>query len=158
MLISCARHWHHCKGITKHWRSSNSHWNRVTTFCLWRRRRSFGHLEHVICLLTQFSVFYSFSHKLFWSTILFASLLRKWCCQIFHVLLKIILILTEMAYNTMDPKHGFDCVKHIVQQHPYSITAWNCYYKVISRYWILVVYLLLYDFLLRNRFFLSLPS
>ncbi|XP_021299995.1 general transcription factor 3C polypeptide 3 isoform X2 [Herrania umbratica] len=39
----------------------------------------------------------------------------------------------QMAYNTMDPKHGFDCVKHIVQQHPYSIAAWNCYYKVISR-------------------------
>ncbi|OMO51533.1 Tetratricopeptide-like helical, partial [Corchorus capsularis] len=39
----------------------------------------------------------------------------------------------QMAYNTMDPKHGFDCVKHIVQQHPYSFAAWNCYYKVISR-------------------------
>ncbi|KAK8509191.1 hypothetical protein V6N13_062246 [Hibiscus sabdariffa] len=39
----------------------------------------------------------------------------------------------QMAYNTMDSKHGFDCIKHIVQQHPYSITAWNCYYKVVPR-------------------------
>ncbi|KAK7258072.1 hypothetical protein RIF29_32490 [Crotalaria pallida] len=39
----------------------------------------------------------------------------------------------QMAYNATDPKHGFDCVKYIVQQHPYSVAAWNCYYKVISR-------------------------
>lgn len=39
----------------------------------------------------------------------------------------------QMAYYTMDSKHGFDCIKHIVQQHPYSITAWNCYYKVLPR-------------------------
>ncbi|KAJ1389654.1 Tetratricopeptide-like helical domain superfamily [Sesbania bispinosa] len=39
----------------------------------------------------------------------------------------------QMAYNTTDPKHGFDCVKYIVQQHPHSVAAWNCYYKVISR-------------------------
>ncbi|XWS18018.1 hypothetical protein CRYUN_Cryun32bG0006100 [Craigia yunnanensis] len=39
----------------------------------------------------------------------------------------------QMAYSSMDSKHGFDCIKHIVKQHPYSITAWNCYYKVIPR-------------------------
>ncbi|KAL2329125.1 hypothetical protein Fmac_022552 [Flemingia macrophylla] len=39
----------------------------------------------------------------------------------------------HMAYNTTDPKHGFDCVKYIVQQHPHSFAAWNCYYKVIAR-------------------------
>nr|POF19851.1 general transcription factor 3c polypeptide 3 [Quercus suber] len=39
----------------------------------------------------------------------------------------------QIAYNTTDPKHGFDCVRYIVQQHPYSLAAWNCYYKVISR-------------------------
>ncbi|KAK9283706.1 hypothetical protein L1049_011956 [Liquidambar formosana] len=39
----------------------------------------------------------------------------------------------QIAYNITDPKHGFDCVKYIVQQHPYSLAAWNCYYKVISR-------------------------
>nr|XP_027191572.1 general transcription factor 3C polypeptide 3-like [Cicer arietinum] len=39
----------------------------------------------------------------------------------------------QMAYNTTDPKHGFDCVKDIVQQHPQNVAAWNCYYKVISR-------------------------
>lgn len=39
----------------------------------------------------------------------------------------------QIAYNTTDPKHGFDCVKYIVQQHSYSLSAWNCYYKVVSR-------------------------
>ncbi|KAI4356966.1 hypothetical protein L6164_000943 [Bauhinia variegata] len=39
----------------------------------------------------------------------------------------------QMAYNTTDPKHGFDCVKYIVQQHPHSVAAWNCYHKVTSR-------------------------
>ncbi|KAJ4795688.1 General transcription factor 3C polypeptide 3 [Rhynchospora pubera] len=39
----------------------------------------------------------------------------------------------EIAYGTTDPKHGFDYVKYIVQQHPYSNAAWNCYYKVVSR-------------------------
>jgi general transcription factor 3C polypeptide 3 (transcription factor C subunit 4) len=39
----------------------------------------------------------------------------------------------EIAYGTNDPKHGFDYVKYIVQQHPYSNAAWNCYYKVVSR-------------------------
>ncbi|XP_062120499.1 uncharacterized protein LOC133834772 isoform X3 [Humulus lupulus] len=39
----------------------------------------------------------------------------------------------QLAYNITEPKHGFDYVKYIVQQHPYSIAAWNCYYKVISR-------------------------
>ncbi|XP_057443051.1 uncharacterized protein LOC130734588 [Lotus japonicus] len=39
----------------------------------------------------------------------------------------------QMAYNNTDPKHGFDCVKYIVQQYPHSVAAWNCYYKVISR-------------------------
>lgn len=36
----------------------------------------------------------------------------------------------QTAYNITDPKHGFDCVKYIVQHHPYSISAWNCYFKV----------------------------
>uniref|UniRef100_A0A7N0TII1 General transcription factor 3C polypeptide 3 n=1 Tax=Kalanchoe fedtschenkoi TaxID=63787 RepID=A0A7N0TII1_KALFE len=36
----------------------------------------------------------------------------------------------QVAYNITDPKQGFDCVKYIVQQHPHSISAWNCYYKV----------------------------
>ena len=39
----------------------------------------------------------------------------------------------QMAYNTTDPKQGFDCVKYNVQQNPQSVAAWNCYYKVISR-------------------------
>ncbi|XP_027190594.1 uncharacterized protein [Cicer arietinum] len=40
---------------------------------------------------------------------------------------------TQMAYNTTNPRHGFHCVKCIVQQHPQNVAAWNCYYKVISR-------------------------
>ncbi|XP_078156073.1 uncharacterized protein LOC144551848 isoform X1 [Carex rostrata] len=39
----------------------------------------------------------------------------------------------QIAYGMTDPKHGFDYVKYIAQQHPYSNAAWNCYYKVVSR-------------------------
>lgn len=42
--------------------------------------------------------------------------------------------LVEVGYNIADPIHGFDCARSIVSQHPYSFAAWNCYYKVISRY------------------------
>ncbi|RWW62101.1 hypothetical protein BHE74_00030793 [Ensete ventricosum] len=37
----------------------------------------------------------------------------------------------HIAYSTRDPKHGYNYVRYIVQQHPRSIAAWNCYYKVI---------------------------
>ncbi|KAK2381418.1 general transcription factor 3C polypeptide [Trifolium repens] len=40
---------------------------------------------------------------------------------------------TQMAYNTTDPKQGFECVKSNVQQHAQSVAAWNSYFKVISR-------------------------
>jgi len=33
----------------------------------------------------------------------------------------------------MDPKQWFDCVRSVIQQHPYRLNAWNCYYSVISR-------------------------
>ncbi|XP_017229536.1 uncharacterized protein LOC108204549 isoform X1 [Daucus carota subsp. sativus] len=39
----------------------------------------------------------------------------------------------QIAYNIGDPSHGWDCARYIVNQHPYSFAAWNCYYKVISR-------------------------
>ncbi|XP_057508578.1 uncharacterized protein LOC130791465 isoform X2 [Actinidia eriantha] len=39
----------------------------------------------------------------------------------------------QIAYNIMDPTHGWDYARHVVNQHPYSFAAWNCYYKVISR-------------------------
>ncbi|CAA7405089.1 unnamed protein product [Spirodela intermedia] len=39
----------------------------------------------------------------------------------------------QIAHATTDPKHGYDCVRDFVQQHPYSSAAWNCYYKVASR-------------------------
>ncbi|KAJ4964536.1 hypothetical protein NE237_016385 [Protea cynaroides] len=39
----------------------------------------------------------------------------------------------QIAYNTTNSTHGYDCARYIVQQHPYSFAAWNCYYKVTSR-------------------------
>uniref|UniRef100_A0A2P2K8K4 Uncharacterized protein MANES_06G016500 n=1 Tax=Rhizophora mucronata TaxID=61149 RepID=A0A2P2K8K4_RHIMU len=39
----------------------------------------------------------------------------------------------QISYNTTDPKHGFDYVRSMVQQHPHSISAWNCYYKITAR-------------------------
>eukprot|EP00252_Welwitschia_mirabilis_P015952 TRINITY_DN35372_c0_g1_i1.p1 TRINITY_DN35372_c0_g1~~TRINITY_DN35372_c0_g1_i1.p1 ORF type:complete len:936 (-),score=195.07 TRINITY_DN35372_c0_g1_i1:201-3008(-) len=39
----------------------------------------------------------------------------------------------QIASNTTDPTHGYDCARYIVQQHPYSLGAWNCYYRVVSR-------------------------
>eukprot|EP00268_Persea_americana_P022843 TRINITY_DN22629_c0_g1_i7.p1 TRINITY_DN22629_c0_g1~~TRINITY_DN22629_c0_g1_i7.p1 ORF type:complete len:844 (+),score=156.18 TRINITY_DN22629_c0_g1_i7:468-2999(+) len=39
----------------------------------------------------------------------------------------------QIASNTTDPRHGYDYVRYLVQQHPYSLAAWNCYYKVVSR-------------------------
>ncbi|KAI3831141.1 hypothetical protein MKW92_036537 [Papaver armeniacum] len=39
----------------------------------------------------------------------------------------------QIAYNTTDPASGYDCARFIVQQHPRSFAAWNCYYNVISR-------------------------
>ncbi|XP_074333804.1 uncharacterized protein LOC141671450 isoform X1 [Apium graveolens] len=39
----------------------------------------------------------------------------------------------QIAYNIGDPSQGWECARYIVNQHPYSFAAWNCYYKVISR-------------------------
>ncbi|KAL2539019.1 tetratricopeptide repeat (TPR)-containing protein [Forsythia ovata] len=39
----------------------------------------------------------------------------------------------QIAYNISDPVHGWDCVRYIASRHPYSFSAWNCYYKVMSR-------------------------
>ncbi|KAK1323325.1 hypothetical protein QJS10_CPA02g00871 [Acorus calamus] len=39
----------------------------------------------------------------------------------------------QIAYKTTDPKHGYDCARYMVQQRPYNVAAWNCYYKVVSR-------------------------
>ncbi|KAH7678990.1 TPR-like protein [Dioscorea alata] len=40
----------------------------------------------------------------------------------------------QIAYNTMDPKYGYGFARNIVRQHPHSMAAWNCYYKVVSRF------------------------
>ncbi|AQK50194.1 tetratricopeptide repeat (TPR)-containing protein [Zea mays] len=39
----------------------------------------------------------------------------------------------QIAYRAPDPSHGFKYVRYVVQQHPYSLAAWNSYYKVVSR-------------------------
>ncbi|KAK3038254.1 hypothetical protein RJ639_030863 [Escallonia herrerae] len=39
----------------------------------------------------------------------------------------------QIAYSIADPMHGWDCARYIVNQHPHSFAAWNCYYKIISR-------------------------
>ncbi|CAO2164027.1 unnamed protein product [Urochloa humidicola] len=39
----------------------------------------------------------------------------------------------QIAYRAPDPSHGFKYVRYVIQQHPYSLSAWNSYYKVISR-------------------------
>ncbi|XP_030550361.2 general transcription factor 3C polypeptide 3 isoform X2 [Rhodamnia argentea] len=38
----------------------------------------------------------------------------------------------QISHNTTDPKQGFDWVRQVVQQHPDSLAAWNCFYKIIS--------------------------
>ncbi|KAI3465484.1 hypothetical protein Pfo_022147 [Paulownia fortunei] len=39
----------------------------------------------------------------------------------------------QISYKIADPAHGWDCVRYIVSRHPYSFSAWNCYYKGILR-------------------------
>jgi general transcription factor 3C polypeptide 3 (transcription factor C subunit 4) len=42
-------------------------------------------------------------------------------------------VVSEIAYKTRDAKYGYDCVRYMVQQRPYSCSMWNCYYQVVSR-------------------------
>lgn len=55
------------------------------------------------------------------------------------------LIIPEIAYKTKDAKYGYDCVRYMVQQQPYSFSMWNCYYQVVSRWaqniWFLLFFL-----------------
>ncbi|XP_050223397.1 uncharacterized protein LOC126673340 [Mercurialis annua] len=39
----------------------------------------------------------------------------------------------QISYKTTDPKHGFEWVRSTVIEHPYSLAAWNCYYKLTLR-------------------------
>ncbi|TYK03666.1 general transcription factor 3C polypeptide 3 isoform X1 [Cucumis melo var. makuwa] len=38
----------------------------------------------------------------------------------------------QLAFSSTGTMHGFNFAKHVVKQYPYSISAWNCYYKVAS--------------------------
>ncbi|GER54884.1 tetratricopeptide repeat (TPR)-containing protein [Striga asiatica] len=40
----------------------------------------------------------------------------------------------QVSYNISDPLHGWECVRYLVSRHPYSFSAWSCYYKGILRY------------------------
>ncbi|KAG8386514.1 hypothetical protein BUALT_Bualt03G0156400 [Buddleja alternifolia] len=39
----------------------------------------------------------------------------------------------QIEYNIDDPAQGRGCVRYIVSRHPYSFSAWNCYYRGILR-------------------------
>lgn len=39
----------------------------------------------------------------------------------------------QIAVNITDPSDGFDFVRHLVQQRPKSIPAWNCFYRLFLR-------------------------
>ncbi|CAM6088014.1 unnamed protein product [Calypogeia fissa] len=39
----------------------------------------------------------------------------------------------KISFETKDVKYGFNCVRHSVLQRPYSTSAWNRYYQIISR-------------------------
>ncbi|XP_051148860.1 uncharacterized protein LOC127263720 [Andrographis paniculata] len=39
----------------------------------------------------------------------------------------------QMAHNISDPTHGWECVRYFVSRHPFSFSAWNCYYKGLLR-------------------------
>lgn len=38
----------------------------------------------------------------------------------------------HVAQKITDPRHGWGYVRDIALKHPYSIAAWNCFYKVVS--------------------------
>ncbi|GJN13250.1 hypothetical protein PR202_ga31602 [Eleusine coracana subsp. coracana] len=39
----------------------------------------------------------------------------------------------QITYIAPDPSQGFKYVRYVVGQHPYSLSAWNSFYKVTSR-------------------------
>ncbi|GAB4833083.1 hypothetical protein Ancab_007142 [Ancistrocladus abbreviatus] len=41
---------------------------------------------------------------------------------------------SQIALNVTDPSDAIEYVRYMVLQHPESIAAWNCYYKLFSRY------------------------
>lgn len=93
MFNSCARRWHLCKDMRKHQRSLIFLWDWPTTYCLLKKRRSFGHLAPVIhgssywffCITFTFpssilkdsSIFASSLSSLSWET------LRPFLCLLF---------------------------------------------------------------------------
>ncbi|KAI3866860.1 hypothetical protein MKX03_027093 [Papaver bracteatum] len=61
-----------------------------------------------------------------------ASLRRYW--EALRLLITELLSLeAQTSYTATKQTSGYDRARFIVQQHPCSFAAWNCYYKVISR-------------------------
>ncbi|CAF1926458.1 BnaC05g50020D [Brassica napus] len=71
----------------------------------------------------------------FWEALEIVNLARRLDAKMLPVEIKKELqsLGAKISCDTMDPKQWFDCVRSVIQQHPYRLNAWNCYYKVISR-------------------------
>lgn len=39
----------------------------------------------------------------------------------------------QMAYNVVNPRHGYDFVRDVLKQHPFKTAAWNYYYRTLSK-------------------------
>ncbi|XP_065848859.1 uncharacterized protein [Euphorbia lathyris] len=72
----------------------------------------------------------------YWEGLEFINLIRRLAYKKLPVEMKEELqsLEAQMSYKTIDPKHGFDCMRTIVVRHPYSVAAWNSYYKITSRF------------------------
>ncbi|KAK6138963.1 hypothetical protein DH2020_027295 [Rehmannia glutinosa] len=76
------------------------------------------------------------SLRRYWEALEIINLCLKLECNILSVQTKEELrtLGAQISYNIADPAHGWDCVRYIVSRHPYSFSAWNCYFKGILRH------------------------
>ncbi|KAK6134192.1 hypothetical protein DH2020_032082 [Rehmannia glutinosa] len=76
------------------------------------------------------------SLRRYWEALEIINLCLKLECNILSVQTKEELrtLGAQISYNIADPTHGWDCVRYIVSRHPYSFSAWNCYFKGILRH------------------------
>ncbi|KZV26794.1 general transcription factor 3C polypeptide 3 [Dorcoceras hygrometricum] len=72
----------------------------------------------------------------YWEALEIINLCLKVECNTFPVGMKEELrtLGARIAYNLADPANGWDCVRYLVSQHPYSFAAWSCYYKALSKF------------------------
>ncbi|XP_075484066.1 uncharacterized protein LOC142524154 isoform X3 [Primulina tabacum] len=76
------------------------------------------------------------SLRRYWDALEIINLCLKVECNTFSTEMKEELrtLGARIAYNLADPANGWDCVRYLVSQHPYSFAAWSCYYKAVSRF------------------------